>query len=65
MVVQAEGVLARHNSVDAATRGSAYRQDGWNGFDETAPAYTHDQVIAERSRYGTATEHVPTSTSSF
>jgi len=62
---QAVAVLARHNSVDAATRGSAYRQDGWSSFDETAPAYTHDQVIAERSRYGTATEHVPTSTSSF
>jgi len=62
---QAEAVLGRHNSVDAATRGNAYRQEGWNGFDETAPAYTHDQVIAERSRYGTANEHVPTSTSSF
>jgi hypothetical protein len=65
MVPQAEAVLARHNSVDAATRGSAYRQDGWSSFDETAPAYTHDQVIAERSRYGTATEHVPTTSSSF
>jgi hypothetical protein len=62
---QAEAVLTRHNSVDAATRGSAYRESGWNSFDETAPAYTHDQVVAERSRYGTANEHVPTSTASF
>jgi hypothetical protein len=65
LVTETEAVLARHNSVDAATRGTAYRQDGWSRFDETAPAYTHDQVIAERSRYGTATEHVPTTTSSF
>jgi hypothetical protein len=65
LATQAETVLARHNAVDATTRGSAYRQDGWSSFDETAPAYTHDQVIAERSRYGIATEHVPTSTSSF
>jgi hypothetical protein len=65
MKTQAEAVLARHNSVNAATRGSAYRQSGWNGFDETAPAYTHDQVVVERTRYGAANEHVPTSTASF
>jgi len=56
MVSDAEQVLQRNNSVDAATRGSAYRQSGWNGFDENAPAYTHDEVLAERSRYGTANE---------
>lgn len=65
LAADAEAVLARHHSVDAATRGSAYRENGWNSFDEAAPAYTHDQVVAERSRYGTATEHVPTTTSSF
>jgi len=56
MVSQAEPVLEHNNSVDAETRGSAYREQGWNGFDENAPAYDRDQVAAERSRYGTANE---------
>jgi len=55
-VNEVEQVLQRNNAVDAGTRGSAYRQDGWNGFDENAPAYSHDEVLAERSRYGTANE---------
>lgn len=64
MVSQAEAVLQRHNSTDAAMRGSAYRQSGWTGFDENAPAYTRDEVLAERSRYGSANE-VTGSRSSF
>lgn len=56
LVSQAESVLQRNNSVDAATRGGAYREQGWSSFDENAPAYDRDQVMAERSRYGTANE---------
>ena len=48
----AEAVLDRNRSVDAATRGAAYRQSGWTTFDADAPAYTRDQVDEERSRYG-------------
>ena len=62
---QASAVLARNNGVDAATRGSAYRQDGWSSFDDQAPAYTHDQVLAERSRYGAGSDMVSGSTRSF
>ncbi|MGU3390804.1 hypothetical protein [Sphingomonas sp. M1A8_2b] len=51
LVAEAEAVLDRNRSVDATTRGAAYRQDGWSRFDEAAPAYTRDEVAAERNRY--------------
>jgi hypothetical protein len=50
-VSEAEAVLDRNKSVDATTRGAAYRQSGWTSFDADAPAYTTDQVDQERSRY--------------
>lgn len=49
---QAEASLARFNAVDATTRGSAYRADGWNNFDDKAPAYSADEVQRERGLYG-------------
>ena len=55
---QAEAVLQRHRSVDAQTRGEAYRSNGWTSFDDTAPAYTADQVERERSLYGGETTRV-------
>lgn len=51
LVSEAEAVLERNRSVDAATRGNAYREGGWQSFDDQAPAYTTDQVAAERDRY--------------
>jgi hypothetical protein len=50
MIGAAEDVLDRNRSVDATTRGAAYRQDGWSSFDDAAPAYTSDEVTAERDR---------------
>ncbi|WP_380786860.1 hypothetical protein [Sphingomonas sp. R86521] len=50
LVGAAEDVLDRSRSVDAATRGADYRQSGWSSFDEAAPAYTRDEVAAERDR---------------
>ena len=35
-----EGVMNRFSGVDATTRGEHYRADGWEKFDEAAPAYT-------------------------
>ena len=54
LATEAEAVLERHRSVDATTRGAAYRQDGWTSFDDAAPAYTRDEVATERTRYGSA-----------
>ena len=47
----AREILQRYKSVDPAVRGAVYREGGWTSFDENAPAYTADQVAAERSRY--------------
>lgn len=48
---EAEAILQRYGSVDAQTRGQAYRQSGWSRFDDTAPAYSADEVEQERSLY--------------
>ena len=53
LAAEAEAVLHRNRSVDATTRGAAYRQNGWSRFDDTAPAYTKDEVTTERDRYRT------------
>jgi hypothetical protein len=47
----AREILQRNKWVDPASRGAAYRETGWTSFDENAPAYTADQVAAERRRY--------------
>src|SRR5690349_14927667 len=47
----AREILQRYKSVDPAVRGAAYRASGWTCFDENAPAYSADQISAERSRY--------------
>ncbi len=54
---EAEGILKRHHSVDASTRGGAYREQGWSRFDESAPSYTRAQVRDERGRYGALDGH--------
>jgi hypothetical protein len=48
----AESALKTLPSVDVASRGAAYRQEGWRQFDETAPAYTEGEITRERTRYG-------------
>lgn len=53
LVSEAEAVLERNRSVDAQSRGASYRESGWTSFDDSAPAYTADQVHEERARYTT------------
>lgn len=43
-------ILQRHNWVDPDLRIAAYRESGWTAFDENAPAYTADEIAAERRR---------------
>jgi hypothetical protein len=54
-IAAAEAALDRNKSVDAATRGEAYRTSGWTGFNADAPAYTSEQVDRERSTYASTT----------
>lgn len=49
---EAQAILHRHRSIDPEVRGRAYRDAGWTRFDDTAPAYTADEVERERSLYG-------------
>ena len=51
LVPTARAVLSDERTVHVRARGQAYRQQGWTRFDETAPAYTADQVSAERTRF--------------
>jgi hypothetical protein len=46
-----ETIMDRHKYVDVEARGRAYREDAWSGFDPSAPAYSSEQVAAERARY--------------
>ena len=55
-IVEAEAVFNRNNAVDTVTRETAYRERGWSHFDETAPAYTTDEIDRERASYGTTVE---------
>ncbi len=50
-VSTAREILQQYQAVDPTIRGAAYREAGWTSFDENAPAYTPDQVAAERARY--------------
>ena len=40
-----------NTGVDASTRGDAYRQQGWTGFDDTAAPYSVDDISRERGLY--------------
>ena len=47
------GILSDETgTVDIRGRRETYRQEGWTRFDDAAPAYTAEQVDAERARYG-------------
>ncbi|HTW51587.1 MAG TPA: general stress protein [Stellaceae bacterium] len=50
-VIKAQDILGRYQPVDPYAREAAYRQAGWQSFDETAPLYTAEEIEAERSRY--------------
>ena len=48
LVPTARAVLTDQSTVDIAARRDAYRQQGWSRFDDGAPAYSVDQITAER-----------------
>jgi len=46
--------MRRHRSVNPDTRGKAYRDAGWNAFDEKAKPYTTAELERERALYRTS-----------
>ena len=51
LVPTARRILSDDRSVDLTSRRAAYRTEGWDRFDATAPEYSADQVAAEQGRY--------------
>ena len=51
LVPAARSALDQHPEVNLSARREAYASEGWTGFDESAPAYTAEEVAAERSRF--------------
>lgn len=47
----ADLILSKGGRVDLAERRRAYEAEGWERFDEDAPAYTPDEVNAYRASY--------------
>lgn len=45
-------ILRNSEGVDIDARRNAYLAEGWQGFDEDAPAYSPDQIRDYRSAYG-------------
>ena len=45
-------ILRNANGVDLEARRKDYLKEGWQGFDEEAPAYSEDQIRDYRSAYG-------------
>lgn len=50
-IAEAEATLDRHSAVDTGARAEAYRSGGWTQFDETAPAYSTEEIERERATY--------------
>lgn len=46
-----EAILNGQRGYDATTRGDAYRQTGWSGFDADATPYSSDEIARERALY--------------
>jgi hypothetical protein len=48
----AQATLDQNRAVDRVSREAAYREAGWSRFDETAPAYTVEDIDRDRAAYG-------------
>lgn len=51
LVPAARAILSDDCTVDLADRRRAYEGEGWSRFDEAAPAYSADEIEAERTRF--------------
>jgi len=49
-VASTQLIMAKYRQIDTALRGRAYRETGWNRFDENAPLYTEVEVIDPHHR---------------
>ena len=55
---QVESILDTYRSVNATERGAAYRAQGWNAFDPSAPDYPRNEVERDRASHSTSRDRV-------
>ena len=53
LVATAEAIMQRHGSIDPVTREKAYRDTGWNEFNDRSIPFTPGEVARERALYPT------------
>jgi len=51
---RASDIMNRFDPVDVDERASAWKQQGWSGYDASAPRYSDDEIRKERSAYQSA-----------
>lgn len=51
LLASAQAVFTHRIAVDPLVRGRRFREKGWNGFDETAPDFTPQEVARERDQH--------------
>lgn len=49
-----EGIMNAYNPIDVEHRATTWREAGWGGYDDDAPAYSQDEIERERQLYGSA-----------
>jgi uncharacterized protein (TIGR02271 family) len=52
---RATEIMNRHDPIDIDERSAHWRTQGWTGYDASAPRLNDDEIVRERSTYGTAT----------
>lgn len=57
--VRAEHILGENGAADIEERSTYYREGGWTGYDAEAPAYTPEQIAAERETLSSRNMPVP------
>lgn len=51
---RASEIMSRFNAVDVDERSNYWKQQGWSGYDASAPRYTDEEIQKERARYAQA-----------
>jgi len=59
---QALAIFDRHNPVDIDERAAYYQSSGYTGYNDKAPAYTPEQIEAERRQYASYRPQATTAT---
>lgn len=55
MVSRAHEIMDDAGAVNIEDRAATYRETGWSGYDEKAPAFSAEETAAERQRYRSST----------